>query len=162
MIVRVALSTVAIGWVALAAYAARVEPQPLDVHAAQPAASPAAARSVWDGVYTSEQAQRGEAVYARECARCHGQSLEGNGEGTRPLVGIEFLSTWNGLTLGDLLDRIRLTMPLETPGKLKRQETADVLAYIVSANKFPAGTSELPRESERLKEIRFDALRGGR
>ena len=144
MIFRAALAALTIVWITCAVGAA---------------ARQAAARSVWDGVYTPEQAKRGEAVYARECARCHGPGLEGNGEGTRPLVGIEFLSTWNGLTLGDLLDRIRLTMPPDIPGKLKRQENADVLAYIVSANKFPAGTTELPRESERLKQIRFDAVR---
>lgn len=120
------------------------------------------ARSVWDGVYTPAQATRGRAVYDRECARCHGPALEGNGEAAGPLAGIEFLSTWNGLTLGDLLDRIRLTMPLDKPGTLGRQENADVLAYIVSANKFPAGETELPREGERLKQIAFNAIKAAR
>lgn len=121
---------------------------------AQEAASDS--RSVWDGVYTDEQARRGEPVYHKECAACHGDSLAG-GESAPPLSGGAFLANWNGLTLGDLFDRIRKTMPQNAPGKLTRQQNADVLAYALSVNKFPAGKAELSKQAEFLKEIRFEA-----
>lgn len=126
------------------------------LHAQEPAASES--RSVWDGVYTDEQAKRGEVVYRKECASCHGASLTG-GESAPPLTGGAFLSNWNGLTLGDLFDRIRKSMPQNTPGKLTKQQNADVLAFALSANKFPAGKTELSRQTELLKEIRFDAMK---
>jgi S-disulfanyl-L-cysteine oxidoreductase SoxD len=115
-------------------------------------------RSVWDGVFTEEQAKRGEIVYQKECTACHGDNLVGGG-GASPLTGGSFLSNWNGLTLGDLFDRIRKTMPQASPGKLTKQQNADVLAYLLSFNKFPAGKTELSRQSEFLKEIRFDATK---
>ncbi|HSL22750.1 MAG TPA: c-type cytochrome [Vicinamibacterales bacterium] len=155
-------TVIAVCWITAVAHAIGGEPRAAIVRETAPAAARATSRSVWDGVYTMEQARRGEAVYARECAHCHGQTLEGNGEGAGALAGIEFLSMWNGLTLGDMMDRVRLTMPLDKPGTLDRQQHADVLAYIVSANKFPAGKTELPREPERLKQILFDALKSGR
>ena len=124
---------------------------------AQEAAS-SDSRSVWDGVYTDEQAKRGEPVYRKECAPCHGASLTG-GESAPPLTGGTFLSNWNGLTLGDLFDRIRKTMPQNAPGKLTRQQNADVLAYALSVNKFPAGKAELSRQTEFLREIRFEAMK---
>ena len=112
-------------------------------------------RSVWDGVYTEEQAKRGEPVYRKECAACHGELLTG-GESAPPLTGGAFLANWNGFTMGDLFDRIRKTMPQSAPGRLTRQQDADILAFILSVNKFPAGKTELYRQSEMLKEIRFE------
>jgi len=124
------------------------------VRAQEPSAP--TSRSVWDGVYTEEQAKRGESVYLKECAACHGDQLTG-GESAPPLTGGAFLSNWNGLTLGDLFDRIRKTMPQTNPGRLTRQQDADVLAYMLSRNKFPPGKTELYRQSEMLKEIRFES-----
>jgi mono/diheme cytochrome c family protein len=115
-------------------------------------------RSVWDGVYTEEQAKRGDALYQKECQGCHGVALAG-GESAPPLTGGAFLSNWNGLTLGDLFERIRKTMPQNALGKLNRQQNADVLAFVLSANKFPRGKVELSRQTEFLKEIRFEAVR---
>jgi S-disulfanyl-L-cysteine oxidoreductase SoxD len=115
-------------------------------------------RSVWDGVYTEDQAKRGEALYQKECKGCHGIAL-GGGESSPPLTGGAFLSNWNGLTLGDLFERIRKTMPQNTPGKLNRQQNADILAFVLSASKFPAGKAELSRQTEFLKEIRFEAVK---
>jgi len=126
--------------------------------AAQQATSPSESRSVWDGVYTEEQAKRGESLYHKECASCHGDTMVGGG-GASPLTGGAFLSNWNGLTLADLFDRIRKTMPQGTPGKLTKQQDADVLAYVLSFNKFPAGKTELSRQTEFLKSIRFEATK---
>jgi S-disulfanyl-L-cysteine oxidoreductase SoxD len=115
-------------------------------------------RSVWDGVYTEEQAKRGEETYRRECASCHGDTLVGGG-GAAALTGGAFLSNWNGLTVGDLFDRIRKTMPQGSPGKLTKQQNADILAYLLSFNKFPAGKTELQKQVEFLREIRFEATK---
>ena len=117
-------------------------------------------RSVWDGVYTEEQATRGEEIYRKECASCHGDTLVGGG-GAAPLTGGAFLSNWNGLTVGDLFDRIRKTMPQGSLGKLTKQQDADVLAYLLSFNKFPAGKTELQKQVEFLREIRFEATKPG-
>ncbi len=118
----------------------------------------AESRSVWDGVYTEDQAKRGEAIYRKECAACHGAMLTG-GESAPPLTGGPFLANWNGLTMGDLFDRIRKTMPQTNPGRLTRQQDADILAFMLSVNKFPAGKTELYRQSEMLKEIRFESTK---
>lgn len=115
-------------------------------------------RSVWDGVYSEEQAKRGEEIYRKECASCHGETLVGGG-GAAPLTGGAFLSNWNGLTVGDLFERIRKTMPQGSLGKLTKQRDADVLAYLLSFNKFPAGKTELQKQVEFLKEIRFEATK---
>ena len=115
-------------------------------------------RSVWDGVYTEEQAKRGEELYRKECASCHGDTLVGGG-GAAALTGGTFLSNWNGLTVGDLFDRIRKTMPQGSPGRLTKQQDADILAYLLSFNKFPAGKTELQKQVEVLREIRFEATK---
>jgi S-disulfanyl-L-cysteine oxidoreductase SoxD len=128
-------------------------------HAQQKTAGSEPHQSVWDGVYTDVQAKRGESVYKQECIICHGQTLEGNGEGANPLSGPAFLSMWNGLTLADLFDRMRQTMPQNSPGKLTREQNADVLAYVLSVNRFPSGKTDLARESERLREIKFDPFK---
>jgi len=116
--------------------------------------------SVWDGVYTSGQAKRGSMLYANECASCHGAALNG-GESAPPLTGGEFFSNWDGLTVGDLFDRIRVTMPADHPGKLTREQDADILAFMLSINQFPEGKTELEHRTEVLKQIRFEATKPG-
>jgi len=118
-------------------------------------------RSVWDGVYTEAQAKRGDAVYRQNCASCHGVALEGI-ETAGPLTGGRFTSNWNGVTVGDLLERVRVSMPHDRPGTLSRQQTADVLAYLFSVNRFPAGKTELARQTEILKQIKFEATKPDR
>ena len=111
-------------------------------------------RSVWDGVYTEEQAKRGEPLYYRDCSSCHGEKLQGD-DNSPALAGIDFITDWNGLTLGKLFDKIRLTMPRDGPSQVSNPEKADILAYILSVNKFPAGKTEL-QQGDALKEIRFE------
>jgi hypothetical protein len=115
-------------------------------------------RTVWDGVYTGEQAKRGEAAFVEACSNCHGRTLEG-ADMTPALTGGAFMANWDGLTVGDLFDRIRISMPADRPGSLSRQEDADVVAYILQFNQFPAGKEELPREVQVLKQILFKASR---
>lgn len=113
-------------------------------------------RSIWDGVYSDAQAKDGAALYAQNCASCHGDTL-GGGEEAPPLAGGDFLSNWNGLSAGDLFERIRTTMPLSKPQSLSREVNGKILAYIFSVNKFPAGKTELPTQTEVLKGIQIQA-----
>jgi mono/diheme cytochrome c family protein len=121
-----------------------------------PASTQDSQRTIWDGVYTEAQAERGHAMFLDACSNCHGRNLEG-ADMTPPLTGGAFTSNWDGLTVGDLADRIRISMPLNTPGTLTRQDTADVVAYILRFNQFPAGKEELPRDVPVLKQILFKA-----
>lgn len=115
----------------------------------------AATRSVWDGVYTKEQSSRGQTAYREECARCHSENL-GGGEAAPALAGGEFLKNWNGRTVGDLLDRIATTMPADDPGGLSRRQYADITAYMLNANDFPAGPKDLDNTPAALKDIAIE------
>jgi len=117
-----------------------------------------ASDSVWAGVYTDEQAKRGQALYLEHCAECHFPDLVG-GDQVAPLTGGLFMSNWNGLSVGDLLERIRISMPQDNPGRVSRQEKADIVAYILKFNGFPPGQFELPRDAEMAKQIRFEMNR---
>ena len=112
--------------------------------------------SIWDGVYTDAQATRGSTGFTGHCANCHGASLGGTGEAPA-LAGPQFLSDFDGLSAGDLFDRIRTTMPQDNPASLTRDQYADILAFLLKANGMPSGPKELDRRSEYLKAIGFSA-----
>jgi quinoprotein glucose dehydrogenase len=117
-------------------------------------------KSVWDGIYTDDQATRGKQLYSDACASCHGPELTG-GEMAPPLVGGDFTSDWNGLTVGDLFERMRISMPQNAPGSLSGQQNADILAFMLQANKFPAGQTELAKDAMMLKSIKFETKKPG-
>jgi len=110
------------------------------------------ARTVWNGVYTEAQAGRGKQAYQLECASCHLDSLGGADMATG-LIGEAFLTTWNELSVGDLFERVRISMPQDKPASLSRQQYADIVAYMLQANKFPAGAAELGVDLGVMKEI---------
>jgi quinoprotein glucose dehydrogenase len=120
-----------------------------------------AGRSVLDGVYTAEQAARGGAVYAARCAACHGPSL-GGVDSAPPLSGPAFLSNWHGTSAADLFSRIHDTMPVDNPGSLSNSQTAEIQAYIMQANGFPAGSTPLASNPTMLRGTRIIAQRPGR
>ena len=122
--------------------------------AAAVAGQSAAPRSVWDGVYTEEQAKRGERVAAQQCARCHAETLTG-AESAPALVGDVFNANWEGVPLGDLFERIRISMPQDTPGSLSRRQIGDVISYLLKVGKFPAGDTELATDAAVLAQIKF-------
>ena len=111
--------------------------------------------SVWSGVYTEEQAKRGETVSNKMCTSCHGPELSG-GEAGPTLVGLEFLGNWNNLTVADFFDRVHSTMPADAPGTLTPQQVSDVASYVFKLNKFPAGKTELPTDVAALKGIKIE------
>ena len=98
------------------------------------------APSVWNGVYSTEQAERGQKVYDATCARCHGADLTGGR--ARPLVGESFIRDWGGLTLDSVLTRAK-TMPPGAAGALGDEGYLDILAYVLLRNDFPTGGGEL-------------------
>jgi mono/diheme cytochrome c family protein len=110
----------------------------------------AASRTARDGVYTDAQAKRGEAVYMEKCASCHGPALGGGN--APPLAGNAFLSIWGG-PVADVVDKVLHTMPQDDPGKLTRQQSTDVVAYILQVGKFPAGRAELSADAAAQKSI---------
>jgi mono/diheme cytochrome c family protein len=114
------------------------------------------AASVTAGVYTADQAKRGQAVYSDSCAKCHLDDLSG-GATSPPLKGADFLSGWKGKSVGALFDEVRMTMPFDSPGSLTAAQYADVLAYLFSENKYPAGDKELDKDPAPLQQIKIEA-----
>ena len=113
-----------------------------------------APKTALSGVYTAEQAKRGETLYGYSCKDCHGATLVG-GKLAPPLVGKEFIDRWKDSAVGDLVDRISATMPSSMPGTLTMQEYTDAVAYILSVNKYPAGATELPTDSTPLQNVKI-------
>jgi len=136
---RAAVTVALVAWTAglVAVTAAGAPPQDADES------------SVWDGVYTEAQAARGARAYAEHCGRCHGSDLSG-GE-YRALRGDRFWASWQGTSVGDLLQRISTTMPMSengaAAGSLGAGVYADIVAHILRSNEFPAGTSALTADS---------------
>jgi S-disulfanyl-L-cysteine oxidoreductase SoxD len=111
-------------------------------------------KTVWDGVYSEEQATRGQAAYEADCASCHQSDFAGDGFAPS-LAGPEFASAWNDLSVGDLYDRIRQSMPPTDPGAVQPATKVDIVAYLLKGNKMPAGSDELPKEVDGLKQIKY-------
>lgn len=112
-------------------------------------------RSVWSGVYTTTQAERGRTTFEASCAACHRPDLSGRGP-IPALRGESFTGDRHGKSVADLYSAIRSTMPPGRPASLAPEAYADVVAYLLHANAFPPGASELPSHEESLRVIVFD------
>jgi len=106
-----------------------------------------AAKTTNDGVYSTSQAGRGQALFQSICTTCHG---------TERFTGPEFVSAWSGKPLAELFKAVQ-TMPEDNPGSLSAQQYGDVIAYFLSLNKFPAGSEELKGEADALAKIEMQA-----
>ena len=110
-----------------------------------------AAPRIWQGVYTAAQAERGRATYTANCLRCHGGDLLGV---TAPsLTGERFMASWSGEHLGRLYEKIRDTMPPNFGSVIDNTAKLDVVAYILQANGFPTGTSDLTVDPRALAAL---------
>ena len=109
-------------------------------------------RTVWDGVFTEEQATRGMGRYEQECSQCHLEDLLGDGIAPS-LIGAPFHFRWSDLSVGDMLVAIRTTMPQGAPASLSPRAYADIVAYLLKVNEFPAGDTELPTSVDDLEGI---------
>ena len=121
--------------------AADAQPEPaVDV---QP--EPSVGATIWDGVYTAEQADRGADTARTVCFACHSAS-----EWTTPM----FIRVWSGRPIHQMWENLRMTMPYDSPGRLTAQEYADVVAYMLELNDVPVGDTELPSDADGLRRIR--------
>lgn len=111
--------------------------------------------SVWDGIYSAKQAARGKEAYLSKCARCHGDNLLG-GEDTQSLVDQAFRDSWEGLSVGELVESTRKTMPDDGPGELTRRQSTDLIAFLLSENEYPAGENDLKSNLPLLNQIIFE------
>jgi mono/diheme cytochrome c family protein len=107
-------------------------------------------KSVNDGIYTAEQADRGAVTFKASCTSCHETSR---------FTGDEFLAGWTGKPLHELFAQMSSTMPEDNPGSLKPEQYADVVAYFLKLNGYPVGKTELESAADVLKAIKFDKLK---
>jgi quinoprotein glucose dehydrogenase len=115
-------------------------------------ASAAETTSVWQGVYTKEQAARGKARYFTSCAACHGGVLQGDSDSPE-LAGPGFMKRWGDQSIATLFAFATSQMPVGRPGSLGAQGYADVIAFILATNGFPDGDRELPSNEQALESI---------
>lgn len=120
----------------------------LRVSAQTPAQAPtqAPARTTADGVYSAEQAARGERTFGNICQGCHT---------TGAYTTAKFRDTWSGRPVAELFQLISETMPEDAPGQLRAEEYAQVIAYVLKLNRVPDGQVDLPATAAALKDIRF-------
>lgn len=114
--------------------------------------------SVWDGVFTEAQADRGQALYPGPCGLCHGRRLNGAPDdpdmpSAPPLARARFIRTWDGRSLATLFEYTRATMPQDNPTSLTDEEYIDVIAYMLEVGGMPPGDDELRPDARSLARI---------
>lgn len=107
-------------------------------------------RTVADGVYSEEQAKRGQVTYDAQCGACHGATLAGTL--APPLAGADFLGFWDKSPVAELVDKTQNTMPATSPGSLTRGQATDVVAYVLKVSGFPSGSADMSADDS-LKTI---------
>lgn len=113
--------------------------------AADDTAAPAGGERM--GLFTEEQADRGEQTFENTCSFCHA---------TSQFSGTTFMRSWGGAPVDQLYQLISSTMPYDAPGSLSQQQYVDVVAYILELNDLPAGEMELPSDPAAMSEIRIE------
>jgi hypothetical protein len=111
---------------------------------AQSNGSASSLKTIWDGVYTVAQADRGQRAVQQNCGACHTPAEWANKV---------FMASWSGRSIGELHTHLRTTMPFDSPGRLSAAQYTDIVAYMLKLNDVPAGDNELPSEGEALEKI---------
>ncbi|HUR36037.1 MAG TPA: cytochrome c [Vicinamibacterales bacterium] len=101
-------------------------------------------RTIVDRVYSVAQADRGEARFKTSCSSCHTPGS---------FAGGSFAERWSGQTMAEVFDFVSNAMPENDPGGLEKEAYADVLAFILRVNAYPAGNDELPIDPAALKKL---------
>jgi mono/diheme cytochrome c family protein len=114
--------------------------------------------SIWQEVYTEEQAKRGEKAYCGPCGFCHGRRLnrapdDADMRPSPPLARAKFIRNWNGRSLGSLYAFTRATMPQSNPGYMPDQTYVDIIAHMLAMTGAPAGDTELTPDPAFLARI---------
>jgi mono/diheme cytochrome c family protein len=104
------------------------------------------ARTVLAGVYTADQATRGQQEFQQSCASCHS---------INEFSGPIFQRIWAGRAVGEMYEFISTMMPDGDPGSLSAQEYADVIAHFLRQNQYPVGDADLPADAAVLRGILF-------
>jgi len=120
-----------------------------------------ASQSIWDGVYTEEQASGARLIYQGACAACHGTRMNGAPDSADmspapPLAGTAFMRHWQGSTVGSLYEFTRVSMPISNPGQFSDQQYIDIIAYMLSYHGAPVGEEPLEPDLEALNDIRIE------
>ena len=119
--------------------------------------------SIWSGVYTAEQAKRGEEVHSAACAKCHGPRLNGAAQPDQPpspaIARIAFLRKWEGKPMVVLYLLVRNTMPTDMPGSVTDQQAVDAIAHMLATSNVPAGEKELPADPKALAGVVIEGER---
>jgi mono/diheme cytochrome c family protein len=110
--------------------------------------------NIWDGVYTAAQAERGKATFDLSCSRCHNADLSGSDRGPT-LTGDRFLANWLDGNLEALFSFIRDQMPQGSANIVNDAGKADVLAYMLQRNNYPAGKTELTPDTGTLEMVQI-------
>ena len=110
-------------------------------------------KSTSTGVFTEEQAKRGEAVYQRVCASCHGADLHSTEAEAPDLTEGSFKFGWQGKSIAERFEIIRTTMPPRKEGSLDDQTYLDIVTYVLRFNNVPSGNQTLKPDINMLKQI---------
>jgi mono/diheme cytochrome c family protein len=111
-------------------------------------------KTIWDGVYTSEQANRGQDLYDKKCSECHQDDLSGGGdEAAAVLRGADFFARWKDRPVAELFQKIAESMPKNAPGSLSPKDTADVVAFLFKKNQVPASDVDLSTDVGKLGQV---------
>ena len=112
-------------------------------------------------LYTRQQAEAGSQIFTAQCISCHGANLQGTSAPS--VAGTDFIITAhkNGWTLANLRDIVVVNMPYKAPGTLSATAYADLLAFLLAANCYPAGTNPFPTSREpALTKIKLGPVPG--
>lgn len=110
-------------------------------------------RGVWDGIFTTAQADRGRQPAAR-CQGCHGPELSGT-DRAPALKGAAFLADWENGSVNRLFVKVRDTMPPGNTDSIAPGTKLDILAFLLRENGFPSGTTELTTNAEALDSLQI-------
>jgi S-disulfanyl-L-cysteine oxidoreductase SoxD len=116
--------------------------------------APLGAQTIWDGVYTTAQAERGKTAFEISCINCHNRDLAGSVRGPA-LRGDKFMLNWQDGSVNSLFSKIRFSMPATYPDSVSDEVKLDIVAYLLQANGFPAGSEELKTDADRLEAIQI-------
>lgn len=109
---------------------------------------------IWSGVYTAAQAERGKAAFAKSCSNCHNSTLDGTARAPA-LHGDKFMADWVNTNVYTLFTKLRDTMPATYPETVADDVKLDILTYLLQANSFPAGSTELKLDEKELGNIQI-------